>query len=201
MPNVFRCYGLFNAGACVGVVNYAPPNNPKLITGVCGDQWAKHVLELNRLVVTDGQPNAASMLVGRSIRLLPKPSVIVSYADATYGHVGYIYQATNFIYTGCPEAHQASIKIDGIPTNTRNLGSQFGKKGKFKGLNDAKEKLGDRLEVGEREKKHRYIYLHGSKRDKKAMMRDLRYGVEPYPKGPTRRFEPKQEIETQLVMI
>ena len=39
-------------------------------------------------------------LVGRSLRLLPKPSVVVSYADTAQGHVGYVYQAANFIYTG-----------------------------------------------------------------------------------------------------
>ena len=35
-----------------------------------------------------------------SLNLLPKPQAIVSYADTSQGHHGYIYQATNWIYTG-----------------------------------------------------------------------------------------------------
>jgi hypothetical protein len=61
----------------------------------------KHlVLELNRLVLKYNKKNEASMLVGKSIKLLPKPKIIISYADISQNHIGYIYQATNFIYTG-----------------------------------------------------------------------------------------------------
>jgi hypothetical protein len=32
--------------------------------------------------------------------MLPKPTIVVSYADTAMGHIGYIYQASNFLFTG-----------------------------------------------------------------------------------------------------
>jgi hypothetical protein len=45
-----------------------------------------------------------------------------------------------------------------------------------------REMFGDRLTHRDRSSKHRYIYLVGSKSDRRAMRRDLRYPILPYPK-------------------
>jgi len=73
-------------------------------------QWKKYaesesdVIELRRLCCIDETPrNAESFFIGRSIKILKKEwkgKVIVSYADAEYGHSGTIYKATNFEYRG-----------------------------------------------------------------------------------------------------
>jgi hypothetical protein len=64
----------------------------------------RRVLSLSRLaIVPDAPTNAASFLIGRSIRLIKKTrnwDVLVTYADERYGHTGAIYKATNWTYLG-----------------------------------------------------------------------------------------------------
>ena len=64
----------------------------------------KHIIktmELSRLCLTENhEKNLTSYFVSQCLKQLPKPNVIVSYADTNNNHCGYIYQATNFIYTG-----------------------------------------------------------------------------------------------------
>jgi hypothetical protein len=58
------------------------------------------VYELNRLWVSDDVPkNGESYLIANSIKRLDK-EIIVSFADTSQSHVGYVYQATNFLYCG-----------------------------------------------------------------------------------------------------
>lgn len=60
------------------------------------------VLGLSRLVCAPAAPkNAASFLIGGSMPLLPdRYQVLLTFADEAYGHVGGIYQATNWAYAG-----------------------------------------------------------------------------------------------------
>ena len=99
MPPVKYAFGLFLNGEMVGVVTYGIPPSHTLLKGVCGEEWARSVLELNRLVLLHNLPNAASRLVGASLRQLGD-RIVVSYADSVQDHTGYVYQATNFLYTG-----------------------------------------------------------------------------------------------------
>jgi hypothetical protein len=71
-----------------------------LVKGVCGEGYKKQVIELNRLCLRYNRKNEASFLVAKSLSLLPKPKIVVSYADTAQGHQGVIYQATNFLFTG-----------------------------------------------------------------------------------------------------
>lgn len=104
MPCVQYAFGLFRDGKLIGVVTYGQPASPSLCKGVAGEEHRKSVMELNRLVILpeyNGQ-NYASVLVSRSLKMLPGGRYIVSYADwGGWHHVGYVYQATNWYYTGC----------------------------------------------------------------------------------------------------
>jgi hypothetical protein len=100
LPPMTYAFGLFEHEQLVGVVTYGTPPSHTLMKGICGEPYAKIVLELNRLVLLNNKPNEASRLVGASLKLLPKPSIVVSFADTAQNHEGIIYQATNFIYTG-----------------------------------------------------------------------------------------------------
>lgn len=104
LPTISYAYGLFRDNELVGVVTYGPPGSPTLRRKICGPEFAHLVLDLNRVVLKDNRKNEASMLIGRSLKLLPSPRIIVSYADATHGHVGYVYQACNFLFTGTTES-------------------------------------------------------------------------------------------------
>ena len=102
MPSISFSYGLFQGEYMVGILTIGKPASNSLCRGVCGTEHAHKVYELNRLITEDGLPrNVLSFFVGGVLRKLKSENlVIVSYADTGAGHNGYIYQATNFIYTG-----------------------------------------------------------------------------------------------------
>jgi hypothetical protein len=87
--------------AIVGVAQWLPPTKNAAIA--THEDW-RRVLALSRLVVlTEVPANAASFLIGRSIRIIRKSkawSCLVTYADLRMGHTGAIYRATNWEYVG-----------------------------------------------------------------------------------------------------
>lgn len=175
LPSISYAFGLFDEGVLVGVCTYGSPASPSLCVGVCGEQHRDKVVELNRLVVDSDKPNSASMLVGRSLQMLPKPSIVVSYADTAQGHVGYIYQSTNFLYTGA-----TSERTD--------MGGEEGKHSRH-----AKDPS---IRVF-RSSKHRYIIFTGSKKQKRILRNELNYEVEDYPKGESKQYDASGYVETQ----
>jgi hypothetical protein len=172
-------YGLFDGEEMIGCVIYGKPASNSLCVGVCGPDESNQVLELTRLWIADGTPkNTESYLIGRSLRLLPEEKdIVVSYAEIDAGHIGVVYQATNWIYTGMSDRH-VEWRLDGKSgSHSRHIFDQHG------GVNGAKEFYGDRLERHERPRKHRYVYFNTkSKRRKQELLDKLRYKVQPYPK-------------------
>ena len=81
MPSVSFAYGLFDNNDLVGIITYGSPASPSLCKGVCGEEFRSRVIELNRLVIERGIP---SYLIGQSLRKLPKPKIIISYADTAW---------------------------------------------------------------------------------------------------------------------
>lgn len=85
-----------------GVAQWLPPTRVAC-ESVNREQWRK-VLSLSRLVVRPDVPkNAASFLIGGSIKLIRADRRFVSlvtYADEAQGHTGAIYVATNWRYVG-----------------------------------------------------------------------------------------------------
>ena len=98
MPSISFAYGLFDDDDLVGVVTFGSPASAPLCKGICGEEHRSKVIELNRLVLLRNKKNEASYLIANAIKLLPKPKVIVSYADSAQKHVGTVYQAANFLF-------------------------------------------------------------------------------------------------------
>ena len=162
MPSISFAYGLYRYDEMVGMVSYGTPASPFLCKGICGEEHKKNVIELNRLVLKDNLPNEASFLVSRSLKLLPRPKVVVSYADTAQDHAGIIYQACNFLFTG----------------TTKPRTDMAGKDGKH-----SRHHLGNRQNRINRSAKHRYVYFIGSKKDKKMLRNALNYTIQDsYPK-------------------
>ena len=162
MPSISFAYGLYHYDELGGMVSYGTPASPFLCKGICGEEHKHNVIELNRLVLKDNLPNQASFLVSRSLKLLPKPKVVVSYADTAQDHAGIIYQACNFLFTGTTKARTDIAGKDG---------------------RHSRHHLGDRQNRINRSAKHRYVYFIGSKKDKKTLRNALRYTIEDnYPK-------------------
>lgn len=195
IPQIMYAFGLYNDdNRLIGVVTYGIPPSPPLCSGVCGKEYADKVLELNRLCLENNTKNESSFLVSNSIKLLPKPSIVVSYADTAQGHVGYVYQATNFLYTGL-SANRVDWSVKGLEhKHAKTLADGMT-------LEKIKEKYGDDFYYTERSRKHRYIYFHGSKTDKKVMRSKLNYEVEAYPKGDSQRYDSGDTVRTQGLLF
>jgi hypothetical protein len=180
-PSVTWAFGLFEGVDLLGVVTYGTPFSSTLRDGVAGKAHAAGVIELNRLCLRDNKPNHASMLVGRSLRLLPPNKIVVSFADTSQGHVGFIYQATNFKYFGL-SAKRTDWKIKGMEHLHGQTISDIvrGAENRAKAL---RERFGDDFYLEPRPRKHRYIYVTGSARDRKAMWPAIKYKEEQYPKA------------------
>jgi len=187
-------FGLYEQTVLIGVVTYGVPASSPLRAGICGDKWKSSVLELNRLCCENSKNNA-STLVGQSLRMLPKPNIVVSYADTEQGHVGFVYQATNFIYTGL-SAKRTDWRIRGKEHlhGATIADESRGQKNRAQWMRD---KYGDDFYLQERSRKHRYVYFCGNKSQVKQMKADLMYKQEPYPKGDSKRYSASQQIETQ----
>jgi hypothetical protein len=198
MCPISYAFGIYRGIDLVGIVTYGTPVSSTLRVGVCGDEWADKVLELNRLCCENSK-NIASTLVGRSLQMLPKPSIVVSYADTAQGHVGYIYQATNFIYTGL-SAKRTNWKIKGRQ-HLHGATVADESRGKENRANWMREKYGDDFYLEDRPRKHRYIFAVGNKKQRAKIMDALKYHAEPYPKGESQRYEITTPINTQSVLF
>lgn len=178
-PSISYAYGLFKTDTLVGVVTYGTPPSPPLRKGIAGDNLKHKVLELNRLCLRDNLPNEASLLVGQSLRLLPE-SIVISFADTSQGHVGYVYQACNFLYTGL-SAKRTDWKVRGKEhLHGMSVADEFrGATNRAKAMRD---KYGDDFYLEERPRKHRYVFIVGDKRWKRAVKNSLKYPIVPYPK-------------------
>lgn len=177
MPCIQYAFGLFIDESLVGCVTFGQPASPSLCKGIAGEANRKYVLELNRLVLLPeyNGGNYASFLIGHALKMLPNRTFVVSYADTAWTHVGYIYQATNFLYTGC----------------TKPRTDKYSKSG------HARHYLPNETRRQPRSAKHRYGYLVGDKRTKKQMRRELNYKIiDKYPKGDEQHYDIKNPMPT-----
>lgn len=166
--------GLFTMDRLVGVITYGTPSSAPLRSGICGSEEKDNVIELTRLWVEDSTPkNAESYLIGNTIHKVNK-EIIVSFAEIEAGHVGTVYQATNWIYTGL-SAKRTNWTIEGVELHGQTIADKYT-------ATELREKFGDRFQLKDRPRKHRYIYFNCNRRRKKVLLNKLRYGIECYPK-------------------
>lgn len=167
-------FGLFNAERLMGVVCYGTPSSAPLRKGIAGPENACNVIELTRLWVDDAVPrNGESFLIGGTLPLCGK-EIVVSFAEIQQGHVGIVYQATNWLYTGL-SAKRTNWTVDGIDRHCQTLAD------KYTAL-QIREKYGDKFSLQERPRKHRYIYFNAKGRRRNELVNCLRYALLPYPK-------------------
>jgi hypothetical protein len=160
-PSISYVYGLYDEDELIGICSFGSPASPALCKGIAGEHNKSKVIELNRLVLKYNRKNEASYLVGKSLKLLPKPKIVVSYADTAQNHLGIVYQATNFYFTGTSKPRT----------------DMAGKDGKH-----SRHHLGDTTKRVFRSAKHRYVYINASKKEKQKLLDELNYPIMEYPK-------------------
>lgn len=193
IPSISYAFGLYKNNILEGVCTFGMPPSPSVPIGVCGESYKELVFELNRLCVNEtSEKNILSYFVSNTFKLLPKPLILVSYADTSQNHNGYIYQATNWIYTG--------LTVKAI--EWREKGKNTHCRGLFHN-NTTKEmwENPDRFERVRRARKHRYIMFLGSKTQKKKMLNSLQYEIQPYPKGENKRYDASYKPKVQGLLF
>jgi len=207
IPSISYAFGLYKDGSLIGVCTYGRPVAHKLIQNALSGTHQDNFLELNRLCVNESlEKNVLSYFVSSTIKIMPKPKVLVSYADTSQNHNGYIYQATNWIYTGLSakfkdymvkgyeHMHGASV-LDMV-------GRSDGDKGHLNKVELLKAKFGeDNVYLVDRPRKHRYFYFMGSKKQKKEMLENLIYEIKPYPKGENKRYDASYKPQVQAKLF
>ncbi len=146
-------FGLFKNSILIGVICYGCPAMRHQKTCYKAD------IELRRLCCIDDTPkNTESYFIGRTLRKIKQLGYkrVLSLADPNFGHLGTIYQATNFKYLGRERGGGSrDIFINGEKMHSRTAFAKFGASGK-KGL----QKLFPdyKIEVKNKERKHIYLY-------------------------------------------
>jgi len=168
-------FGLFYGEYIKGVIIYGTPSSAPLRGGICGPDEKNNVIELTRLWVCDTVvKNGESFLIGNTIPLVDK-EIIVSYAEIQQGHLGVVYQATNWIYTGL-SAKRTNWTIEGVDKHCQTIADKYT-------ATEIRAKYGDKFSLVDRPRKHRYVYFNTNKKKKKYLLTQLRYKILPYPKA------------------
>lgn len=128
MPGATRlCLGVFLERQILGAITLGagPINAHRLIDGAERDD----VWTLSRLWLDDSlSPNTEShvlAVVVRSLRRFTAVKALIAYADPAAGHVGVVYQAAGWLYTGAPRSLPKLDLGDGVPRHCRSVGSAF----------------------------------------------------------------------------
>ena len=178
IPSISFAFGLYEKNLLKGILTIGKPASPSLCDGICGKEFSEFVYELNRLCVEDNlEKNVLSYFVGNSLKLIPENMILVSYADSLMNHHGYIYQATNWIYTGKTKERTDIGLEDGSHSRHYDKNIDYSNR-KF------------------RSSKFRYVYFLG--RLRKIFKKKLKYQIEPYPKGENKKYDSSYKPEVQL---
>jgi len=194
IPNIMFCFGLYNINKTLqGVISFGSPPSNSLVTGAFNGKYTDIFLELNRLCVEDNlEKNSLSFFVSQSLKLLPKPKVIVSYADTSQNHHGYIYQATNWIYTGLSDK-RIEWRMYNSNKHSKTICEQY--------TLDERKNDTEKFYTTDRPRKHRYFYLLADKKEKKEMNKNLAYDIYKYPKGLNTRYDATYKPSVQGVLF
>jgi hypothetical protein len=167
-------FGVLVGGSLLGALTLGagPANAYSLV------EWATpdDCLTLTRFWLSDRLPrNSESRFLGVVLRSLKRHSgvkFLVSYADPAQGHVGTIYQATGWLYTGLSQATPLYDIGDGRCYHSRSLSHSYGSHGLAHF-----QRHGIDVKLVPQEPKHRYLYFL-----EPAWRERLRVPELPYPK-------------------
>ena len=169
MPNApIKAYAIYWDGAIGGVIVFGAVSPPSVARSVVSGELSQKVIQLARgACVHWAHPHAASKLIAFGLSEIGKLGyrVVIAYSDPDAGEIGTVYQATNWIYCGLTAKRPDYLRPDG----TRWMGHM-------------KAGVAATLEKKDRTRKGRYVFLLGSKKQRKYSRQQLLWGVEKYPK-------------------
>ena len=171
----------------VGIICYGDPIGRNCGGSISDLLERDAVMELVRLFVFDGYGcNIESWFVAKSFEWLRENAkhlrALISYSDPSKGHLGQIYQATNWLYQRNIKTNTSfSFKWeeDGKWQHERTIAPYYNTISPAKIQTIITKPFWVRVEPH----KHRYIYILGKdKKDRKQLLKSLKHPVYPYPK-------------------
>jgi len=184
----------------IGVACYGDPIGRHSGASISETLDRTEVLELTRLFVFDGYgSNIESWFVGQTFNWLrenaPHIKALVSYSDPKVGHLGTVYQATNWVYQGnrIRPNDSWSFKWSEIDEWHHSRTSYV----KY-GTNDPKiiqTMVTSPFWIKKEPRKHRYVYILLNGKEKKKLFKSLKYPSLPYPKLNTEFVEEIFKLE------
>ena len=121
--------GVWEDGRFVGAILYGSGANRHLARPF--GLKPTEACELVRVALASGRQHPTSKCLAISLKILkrhcPGLRLVVSYADTKEGHMGTIYQATNWIFLEA--ANQPYLKVRGKVEHPRSLYDRYGRQG------------------------------------------------------------------------
>lgn len=170
----------------IGVATYGDPIGRHSGQSISPQLDRTEVLELTRLFVFDGYGcNIESWFVGQTFKWLREHAkhirALISYSDPKVGHLGTVYQSTNWIYQGNKVRPNDSWSFkwskDGEWHHSRSSFVKFGTNNPKK----IQEMINKPFWIKKEPRKHRYVYIL-DKSKKSRILKTLKYPSLPYPK-------------------
>ena len=170
----------------VGVACYGDPVGRNSGTSISELLERTEVLELTRLWIEDGYGcNIESWFVSQTFDWLKKNAphirALISYSDPKEGHLGTVYQSTNWLYQGnnlrWTDSWSFRWDEDGDWFHSRTSFVRYG-------TNDPKQiqkVITKPFWIRREPKKHRYFYIL-DKKNRKKILNSIKHPLQPYPK-------------------
>jgi len=121
-------FGIFLGKRLLGAVTLGA--GPYLAYQIVEGAKPDDCITLTRLWLSDELPrNAESRILGIVLRSLRKETglkFVVAYSDPAAGHLGIIYQASGWVYTGMSSATPLYSVGNSIPRHSRSLSHELG---------------------------------------------------------------------------
>ena len=192
-PIISRAFGWYDSSERTdehlkAVCTFGKPASPWLCIGICGKQHSSEVYELNRLCRTEDWGKPLSYFVAQCLKRLKRENwIIVSYSDTGMNHHGYIYQACNFLYTGCTKERTDKYTPEGKHGRHYQDYEKTDEINKYRKIRTAK---------------HRYVYFCSyDKKKRQEWLRDLKYPICPYPKGDNSNYTLGEYIKDKIIEV
>lgn len=133
VPANLQCVGTWHASG--GLFGDAGDAVAACFFSIPPTRWSEDLLELSRLVRHSDVTVPLTGLISATVRFMISHrhiDLLVSFADATQGHHGGIYQAASWKYAGQRERRMDGLLLDGSFMPGRNANHKFGTRSPIK---------------------------------------------------------------------
>ena len=168
--------GFYLESELVGVVTLGWGTRPRhTIQKLFPNMTTAEYLEIGRMCMTEDMPrNSESQMLSQCVKWLkrnhPEIKILFTWADGMLGKVGYVYQASNFIYTG--KVGGEMYIQDGVKIHVRKMKAILtpkGTKDKRLTLRPTLDQMRDLNINHYKGSQYRYIYFLCDKKEKKRL--------------------------------